>query len=167
DFCAGPHREAGQIIKLVPARGDGIMQIWNHVRRAVAPALFVGLLPTAALAVIPTTVNCPVDSIQSAIDSGFDEITVNGICNENVFIRLDDITIQGGGSGTIEGQVWIDGARRITIQDLKITGGPEHGIVAVNGATVTGKNLVIDHVPNVGVILQTSSAVSLDNVNIQ
>jgi hypothetical protein len=166
-----PHLRVGtrrQVIdhKPIPAQGMEIMSIKSLLPGALALALSVGLLPTAVLALNPTTVNCP-DSIQVAIDGGFDEITVNGTCTENVFVRHDDITIQGDGNDTIVGQLWVEGARRIAIQNLTITGGPENGIMAINGATVTAANLLIENVPHVGVNTLRNASVVADNVTIR
>ncbi len=139
----------------------------NHVLGGFALFFAATVLPSGAEALIPTTVNCPAESIAVAIDSGFDEITVNGTCTENVVIRQDDITIQGDGNDTVIGQLWLEAARRITIQNLTITGGPEHGIAAVNGAAVTVRNLVIENVPGAGVILTGGGSGLLDHVTIR
>ncbi len=139
----------------------------NHILGGLALFFAATVLPSGAEALIPTTVNCPAESIAVAIDSGFDEITVNGTCTENVVIRQDDITIQGDGNDTVIGQLWLEAARRITIQNLTINGGPEHGIAAVNGAAVTVRNLVIENVPGAGVILTGGGSALLDHVTIR
>jgi hypothetical protein len=123
-------------------------------------------MPEAAAA-LSTTVNCPGDSIAGAIEAGFDAITLNGTCTENVVIRRDDITIQGDGNDTVVGQLWVEGARRVTIQNLTITGGPENGIMAINGAIVTAANLLIENVPHVGVNLGRNASVVVENVTIR
>jgi pectate lyase len=75
------------------------------------------------------------DTITVAVAGGFDDITVVGTCMENVEIRQGDVTIQGGGTGgTVVGQLFVNGARRVTIQNLSIQrdGAPgSHGILAL------------------------------------
>ncbi len=139
----------------------------NHIIGGLALILGAAVMPMTAEALNPTTVTCPGDSIQVAIDSGFDEITVNGTCTENVLIRQDDITIMGdGGDDNIAGQVSIDAARRVTIQELTISDSPDRGVVAVNSSSVTIRNVVINNVPGDGVLLTGNSAGVLENVSI-
>ena len=128
--------------------------------------LAAALAPTVVDA-MSTTVNCPGDSIAGALAAGFDEITVNGTCTENVVIKQDDVTIQGDGNDTVVGELSADGARRITIQNLTITGGPGNGILAINGATVTAANLLIENVPHVGVNSLRNASVVADNVTVR
>lgn len=92
------------------------------------------------------TVDCTAgtitDALREAPPGGRLIITVEGNCVENVTITRDDVTLQGG-SGVVDGQITIDGARRVVINDLKVTGAL-HGILAVNNATVTVQNSIIE-----------------------
>ena len=126
-------------------------------------------VPTAAQAVA-TTVDCSVATIVDALDAGFDEITVQGTCTEDVEIRRDDITIQGDpndGPDTIVGQVFIAGAHRVTIQDLAISNSQFHGIAAVDGAAVTVARVTIDSVTGVGITGVNGAMMNLDHVTVQ
>lgn len=101
------------------------------------------------------TVDCsPTDKISDALTNappgGRYIITVEGTCVENVTITRDDVTLQGG-SGTVMGQIKIDGARRIEIGGLDVTG----GIAAERGATV--------HIGNCTIEADTGSAVAVSH----
>jgi hypothetical protein len=108
------------------------------------------LLPSTALAAKikaanPITVNC--NSSDASIQNAIDEIKpgqkgviyIQGFCNERVIIATDDITLSGnkdgiGGSNGLT-EVIVDGARRIKIEYLEITG-EGYGLYAGAGATV-------------------------------
>lgn len=80
-------------------------------------------------------------------------IFVIGQCSEEkVVIEKDDITLSGNkdGDGTVDGGVTgainVVGARRVRIEYLHITG-PNEGVVALDGATVTiSHNEIVDNV---------------------
>jgi len=141
----------------------------NHIIGGLAIVLAAASMPTAAGA-MSTTVNCLGESIADALNAGFDEITVNGTCTEDVEIRRDDVTIQGDpndGLDTIGGQVFITGAHRVTIQDLAISNSQFHGIAAVDGAAVTVARVNIDSVAGAGIIATDGAHLSADQVTIQ
>ena len=91
-----------------------------------------------------TIVNCNKKnaSVQKEIDkvkhNAEKTIYVQGICDESVVIDRDNITLRGdlghdnavGGSLT---QISIDGARRVTINALELTGAG-YGVLVTNGA---------------------------------
>jgi len=94
-----------------------------------------------------TTVNCPSESINSAISAlpplQANTITVAGTCNEQVNIDFKDrLTIQGGPDATIGwtgggSVIQINNSRAIVLQGLLITGGRD-------GIQVTGSEVNLD-----------------------
>jgi len=89
------------------------------------------------------TVDCTAGSISDVLTNapvaGRLIITVEGTCTEDIDITRDDVTLRGG-SGTVDGQIRIDGSRRIEIEGLNVTG----GIAAERGATVLVQNSTIE-----------------------
>ena len=139
-----------------------IIEAFGLVLAAVA-------IPAAAQA-LSTTVNCPGESIADALTAGFDEITVEGTCTENVEIRQDDVTIQGDGNDTVMGELFVNGARRVTIQNLTVQGDGApgtNGIVATNDAAVTIVSAVVDGPGDHGVIALHGASAILDQVTIR
>lgn len=63
-------------------------------------------------------------------------VTVRGTCNESVTITRDDVTLRdespAAGSG-VNGTIVIDGARRVVVENLTISG-PGIGIQGIHGA---------------------------------
>ncbi len=92
-------------------------------------------------------VQCPADSLQAAIDGAAPGTTifVEGTCVEDVTVTTDDITLNGDANGdtvidgTISGTITIDGARRVVIDFLTVTG-PGPGIVGTDTAAFTVQN---------------------------
>ncbi len=62
-------------------------------------------------------------------------IFIEGTCTENVTITKDDVTLRGG-SGTVIGQITIDGAQRVVIDGLRVTG-PGDGVLVMRQAAAT------------------------------
>jgi len=60
------------------------------------------------------------------------EIFVSGICDENVVIRRSEVTIDGGGTTTIRGQVSVF-ADNVWLYNLTVTA-PGRGVVVSNGS---------------------------------
>jgi hypothetical protein len=89
------------------------------------------------------TVDCTVGSISDALKSaplaGRLIIIIEGTCTEDISITRDDVTLRGG-SGEVMGQIAIDGARRIEIEGLRVTG----GISAEREATLLVQNSTIE-----------------------
>jgi parallel beta-helix repeat protein len=98
-------------------------------------------------------------------------ITVNGACTENLLITRDDVTLQGGSGGSITGAaaadtIRIDGAKRVVIDTLTITGGAT-GIRGVHGAAFTVRNATIQNAVGSGVAAMYSSQATIDGNAIQ
>jgi len=79
------------------------------------------------------------DVLKNAPVAGRIIITVEGTCTEDINITRDDVTLRGG-SGEVMGQISIDGARRIEIEGLRVTG----GISAEREATLLVQNSTIE-----------------------
>lgn len=110
---------------------------------------------------IALTVDCSTDSLQDAIDSASPgvsvTITVNGTCNEDIYINRDRVTLLDGSSGKIVGQtayeaaVTVDGANNVQIVGLTIESSQTDG----NGVSVSNNgNLTLgDSTPGGGVTI--------------
>lgn len=92
------------------------------------------------------TVDCPEDSIGDALAQAKPGralvLTVTGTCTENVTIARDDVTVQGGGQ--VVGQITVDGAQRVTISGVTVTG-PGNGIEARANAAIIVRNATIEN----------------------
>lgn len=95
-------------------------------------------------------VNCaaPGASIQEAIDRVLFatpmKVIVRGECVEDVQVRRDDVTLaahwQGG---TVVGTIHVDGAQRVVIDSLTVTGDGD-GLSVVNNASATVRNAILE-----------------------
>jgi hypothetical protein len=85
-----------------------------------------------------TAVNCDHNgTITQALEKGKD-LVIKGTCNESPTITTDDVTLRPHPSGgEIFGAIKIDGAQRVTIEGLIVSGSPKVGIRVTNGATAT------------------------------
>ncbi len=119
------------------------------------------LLPILALALTITSeaearninVNCAMKSLQAAVDRANpgDTLNVSGTCVERITVGTDDVTIDGGGTATIEGTgvagtsslVGVQ-ALNVRIQNITVQNSPGSGIqvrrggsAIIEGTTVT------------------------------
>ena len=96
----------------------------------------------------PKLVDCTLPEPQSIQDAlaGVDPdpgetliITVRGTCTEDVTIVSDDITLRGEtpSDGISGGGITVRGAQRVVIDNLTVSGAPNHGVLADSGASVT------------------------------
>jgi hypothetical protein len=137
----------------------------------LATSLVVGLgLPGANALAQTVTVNCPGDSIQAllnlappAIKSG--TIIINGTCTENVLVTLDNATLSGGASGTVDGTITVDGARRVVFDNLTVTGSG-NGIIGTNNAAFRVTNSTISNNNQHGVELKQGAIGQIINSTI-
>ncbi len=130
--------------------------------------------PTTAEALI--TADCTVDpsalssTLAGPLDPG-EVIEVVGPCVGGGEIRTDDLTIQGVGvDPTVAGELFVNGARRVVIQNLKVQGDGTpgtNGIVATNGAAITVATAVVDGAGDHNVIVLHGASAILDQVTIQ
>jgi hypothetical protein len=106
------------------------------------------LIPAPAVSAPPViAVNCdaPNANLQDAVDfaSGPTTIRFSGLCEEDVTIAKDDITLDGQDLGTVSGTLNFDGAQRGVVKNATITG-PGYGVVANDGASVLINDNLID-----------------------
>ncbi len=146
----------------------------NHILCGLALILAATAAPTAAEA-ITLTANCnadPSNALGNALAGAapFDVIEVNGTCTQNVTILIDDLTIQGvGGNPMVAGQLWVEAARRVTIQNLTVQGNHTpglNGIVSINSAAVKVANVSIDGIGDHGVIVLHGASADLNQVTV-
>ncbi len=142
-----------------------------------ASVALAGFVATSAHAKPPIQVNCNTGkTIQAAVNSAKsgDTIFISGICEEDVSITKDDITLSGnksedacdkadpGGTGTIDGTVTVDGVRA-RIEFLTITGsGGGVDIINRANAHLTCNDISGNEAEGVGVV-RSSNAVLRDN----
>jgi len=141
---------------------------------SAALAVGLALMPITGAAKKPSgdvTVNCDAgQSIQAALDKAqsFAEplvVNVFGTCHENVWIRRDNVTIDGDGAATIIGTQFdratinVGKVDRILISGLTITG-PYVGLEA-NGGNVTVRAATISNNPRNGLRLIDNSHLAI------
>jgi hypothetical protein len=139
---------------------------------ALALLLMAAAIPRPAEA-MSTTVNCSQgQKIGAALAVGFDDINVRGVCTERVEIRDDDVAIEGKSGAKVVGQIFINGAARVSIKNLTVEGGAPSpdvtsGILARSGASVTVTNVLVQNVTGDGVSLDRGASAVLDHVTSQ
>ena len=145
--------------------------IFEGVLCILSLLLAIGLQTGTADAKVKTVnVGCADgDTIAEALRKGEDKslvITVQGTCQENVTIARDDVTIEGDPvtGGGLTGPdpalhtISIDGARRVVIRNLTVTGG-RNGISGAGGASFTVQDSTIHNSSGVGIgVFQNSRA---------
>ncbi len=109
-------------------------------------------------------VNCVDNSISGALaqarPGGMFVVTVTGTCTENVTITRDDVLLQGG-SGAVVGQITVDGARRVVIHGLTVSG-PGNGIEARRNAVVTVESSLIENNAVSGIDVRQGAFATID-----
>jgi len=132
------------------------------VMTAVAALTMVIGYSGAAIAAPQTlVVNCdnPAESkpannsnIQDAVDNskGPTTIVFIGLCEEDVTITKDDITLDGQDVGTVSGTITFDGAQRGVLKNSQVTG-PGVGVSVINGATAKLQDNTIEDNVSYGV----------------
>ena len=101
---------------------------------------------------VPENIDCSTASstaIQDAVDSGVKVINLSGSCTENVLIDTDDVSLIGDGTAILTAidnttpALAIDGARRIFLNNLTVTGG-SNSIHIVDGASVFIEDVTVN-----------------------
>ncbi len=113
------------------------------------------------------------DSIGAALAAGDPAraitVTLIGSCSENVTVRRDGVTIQGGTpSVALTGEILIEGADRVVIQDLDIVNGMGTGVGvhADKGSSVELLNLYIFNHAVAGLRVSKNSFAEIANVEV-
>jgi parallel beta-helix repeat protein len=123
------------------------MKITGKIGLALLVIGFLGLI-VPGLEAATIRVNCNRgDSVQSALDSltGPATLVVTGTCHENIVIKKDDVTIQGGtfvGRDPNQNTIQVTAARRALITGATV-GGARNGVVSFQGGSVTVENSII------------------------
>jgi parallel beta-helix repeat protein len=118
------------------------------------------------------SVNCDTgQSVQNALNrvNGPSTIVVTGTCNQNIVIKKDDVTLQGGiyvGPDPNQNTISVPGARRVSIKGATV-GGARNGIVAYQGGSLTIENCNIQNNARVGIISIYGSSVNVNSSTIQ
>jgi parallel beta-helix repeat protein len=96
-------------------------------------------------------------------------ITVSGVCSENVTITRNDVTLQGAAAGsgitgpdTTQDTVVIQGAQRVALDSLTVSGG-YNGVTGNGGAAFTVQRSTIQNARNNGIVVRASSSASIDS----
>lgn len=132
--------------------------------RAIAVLLLLSA-PAFAEPVIP--IDCSRgQSLQNAVALAFPNITfaVRGACTGPLLIRTDGLSITAYGAASISGNghnaVTVDGAKRVVLSGLTITGGVS-GVLAENTAQVTLKNDAVQANAQSGILIQSGSSATV------
>jgi hypothetical protein len=158
---------------------DTMMRRLQH-GGALLLAAFVSTLATALVADSPgaeartftVNVDCARgDTITSALalhEQNPLVIVVLGACNETITIARDDVTLQGhpaggavSGPDTSQNTISIDGARRVVIEHLTVSGG-RNGVAGIRGAAFTLRNSIIQSSSLNGVAVRNNSQAVID-----
>ena len=96
--------------------------------------------------VVSVLVDCATDTIADALAAGATDITVRGLCDENLDIRVSNVAITGenlnagapvDGIATVVGPSYglrVRGAQNVSLIDLKVTGGRNGVEISRGGA---------------------------------
>ena len=145
---------------------------------AVLGVLFGPLADRAHADVKTIKVDCGKgETIAHALAQGDDRkplvIVVKGTCAENVTIERDDVALQGEPGAAIVGAdatrstIVVDGARRVLIEGLTVSGGGRHGVSAFRNATVDLSDCRLENNAQFGVAASFGSIVIADGCDIQ
>lgn len=154
---------------------------------AIAAMVAGGLLPSAfgrGATAAQTTATVKVDcskgqSINKALADKKDErsliVEIEGMCNENVILTRDRVTLRGANPSTdgiqaesnvapIDSALWVRGAHEVTIENLKLTGGYA-GLLASEASTLfLGMfNCRLEGNSAYGVLLESSSTLRAED----
>ena len=137
---------------------------------ALFAGLAVALLSSAASAknIKSKTVDCSVpgetlaNALSNTSSDRVDEIVFTGTCIEGLTITKDDVTVRGAdGTAEIQGQINIDGARRVSLRDFIFTAAGRLGVYAFDGAAIVIDNVDISGAAesNISIYLNASAKV--------
>lgn len=127
--------------------------------------------PAQALTTVTVPVDCAFQSLSTLLSSVSGRppvavvLTIKGTCTEDITIEFDDLTLEGDpiDGGTISGTITINGAQRVVIDNLTVTG-PGVGIIGTNAAAFTVKNSNVINNEESGIfVIRSSSALLINN----
>lgn len=143
----------------------------------LAPRLLLGQAAESQSSII--VVDCEVEeSLGKALEAVRPGSTIKfrGVCEEQVAIATDRITLDGDGSAVIQGRgvgssptefdpvVMIEGAQGVTLKGLTVRNGPGEGILAQNGASFRLENVTAQDNGNKGIAVFANSTAELESV---
>lgn len=138
--------------------------------------LTVGLVPWPADADTRTISCSPSRRLANALrlPAGRDlVIRITGVCNENIVIDRDDVTLVAASAGAeIHGTdaalntILIDGAKGVMIQGL-IVSGQRNGIVGINGAEFTVDHATVQNNKQGGIVALFNSTVMVQSSTVR
>jgi parallel beta-helix repeat protein len=156
-------------------RKERVMKIRQKIGVALLVIGFLGLI-VPGLEAVEIKVKCDKgQSVQSALDAltGPATITVTGTCHENVVIRQDDVTLQGGtyvgpdgATQPTQHAILVQGARRVLIKGVTV-GGAGNGVVAHQGGSLTLESSSIQGNGGNGVVASFGSVAVVNSCTIQ
>jgi hypothetical protein len=142
----------------------------NYLHSLIVLIACLGLYSNTSYAQRPANIDCDKGgSIQAAIDrqvsnTGPITIYVSGTCEEDVYIRRDDVNIIGKNLAAISGTVIVENGNRIIFQDLTITG-PNDGL-RIGASYVRLINASVSENAYSGLIIFRNSTVELMNTSV-
>jgi len=100
-------------------------------------------------------------------------VVVSGSCTENVTIERDDVVLRAQGSGggvsasdASKPAILINGARRVALEGLSVTGGL-HGVLLTGGAAATIRGSAIRNAARTGVHIESGASAVVDASTIE
>src|SRR5262245_11622276 len=160
----------GGRLTMMTTRMRGMLLMAVGTMTALASlALAPGRAEAQPMVVRTVNVNCGVaghtiaNALRRQVVGGGLVVRISGTCNENVDIFRDDIILRGVAAGaTINGPdtndptVLIDGARRVVIENLTISGGRD-GVTGIRGAGFTLDSVTVQGAARLGVVASYGS----------
>jgi hypothetical protein len=152
--------------------GNGLLRITDNAGQCL-PSEYPIKLYSEQIVPNVITVNCEAgetvtDALAQAPVTGHLTINIIGVCQESVTITRDDITLQGDspGAGLQSSSdvplLLLDGARRVLINQLTLTGG-NHGLFAHSGASFHAYDLHVQnntHYAGIHITMEASGRIS-------
>jgi hypothetical protein len=144
------------------------------------PMLFT-VKPADAQAVVYRTVsvNCAItgqtvaNALKRHVVGGGLLVQISGVCEENISILRDDVTLRGmtptttiHGPDSSSATIRMDGAKRVLIQSLTVTGGSD-GINGTRGASFAVDHVAVQGAARFGIIASYNSQATIDTSTIR
>ena len=120
------------------------------------PILALGLTIASEAEARNINVNCPMKSLQTAVDRANpgDTLNVSGTCNELIVVGTDGVTIDGGGAATIDG-------------DTPAPVGGTKALLRVFASDVTIRDITVQDSPGIGITIRRSGSATIRGTIVQ
>lgn len=112
------------------------------------------------------------DALQDATPLAPITIAVQGVCDEDVTIERDDVTVQGADSVPshgVEGSITVTGASRINLNDLIVRGVAGEGSIGVwasKNSSVMMTNLLVSGHDSTGILVSQNSVAVITTTDV-